>query len=182
MSMSPISSRYSTAVMLMQQLSPSQPTKIASTGTSDIVKIANGLSTTPGSAAKQASGLAFDFTVSQAVKDNGARKTDTSGSIIVAGIGGGEAVEQFDSWEALDTRIRTDGQMNDKQKNEWLAKASDMKTGFQGILDFKKSDLYAAITSGAYKSIMNDSIQAQLADDTSLSAMQAFVRGASVRK
>ncbi len=148
MSMSPISSRYSTAVMLMQQLSPSQPTKIASTGTSDIVKIANGLSTTPAAQRNRHPASLSTSPSANAVKDNGARKkTDTSGSIIVAGIGGGEAVEQFDSWEALDTRIRTDGQMNDKQKNEWLAKASDMKTGFQGILDFKKSDLYAAITS-----------------------------------
>ena len=182
MSLSPISSRYSTAVTLIQQLNPAQSAKTASGDTNDIVKIANGLSTAPGGAAKQASGLAFDFAVSQAVKDDGARKADAPGSIIVAGIGGGEAVEQFDSWEALETRIRTDGKMDDNQKSEWLDKASDMKKGFQGVSEFKKSDFYLSITSGAYKRVMNDSIQAQLADDTSLSTMQAFARGASGTK
>jgi hypothetical protein len=150
MSVSQIFSSYSTALTVLQQVGRAGSVKKASSDANDLIKTANGISTTPSSAAKQASGVAFSFTVSQSQRDE-AEKAETPTSIVIAGIGGGEAVERFGSWEAVEARIRTDGTMSNMQKSEWLDQVNGLKKAFQDVNDFRRSDLGIALESGDYQ-------------------------------
>ncbi|MFH6786989.1 MULTISPECIES: hypothetical protein [Methylobacterium] len=176
MSVGQISGRYSTALTLLQQVGQNQSTKAASDTTNNIIKTAQGISAAPGAAAKQASGAAFDFTVDQSLKDE-ANTADASGSIIMAGIGGGEAVERFDSWEALETRIRTDQKMDGKQKSYWLDQASALKQAVIETVAFQKSDTFLSLKSGSFK---DNAVQAYLSDSKSVSGIRSSLKDAPI--
>lgn len=161
MSLSQISARPSIAHTLLQ-VSPTNSAKTQSDATIEIVKAANGIATNWGDAAKQASGVALTFTISQAERDE-AQKADPMG-IVVSGIGGGEVVERFESWDALEARIRTDRTMNDRQKTEWLKWAADLKERFLKVEEFRKSDFYLGIKSGALMAAAKAAMQKHLAE------------------
>lgn len=162
MSLSQISARPSTAHMLLQA-SPTNSAKTQSDATIEIVKSVNGIATNWGDAAKQASGVALTFTISQAERDE-AQKAEPMGLIVVSGIGGGEVVERFESWDALEARIRTDRTMNDRQKTEWLKWAADLKRKSLESDELYKSDFFLGIKSGALMAAAKAAMQKHLAE------------------
>ncbi|WP_157085579.1 hypothetical protein [Methylobacterium sp. Leaf99] len=162
MSLSQISARPSTAHMLLQA-SPTNSAKTQSDATIEIVKSANGIATNWGDAAKQVSGVAFTFTISQAVWEE-AQKPQPQRAIVLSGIGGGEVVERFDSWEALEARIRTDRTMNDGQKTEWLNRVSQMKKSSLEADEYYKSDLFLGLKSGTLLPALKAATEKYLAE------------------
>lgn len=178
--MDQIYTRYSTALTLLKPMNQGNSEISAINPTLDIIKTANGISNAPGSAAKQASGVAFTFTVSQSQRD-AVQKGDEPGSIIIAGIGGGDAVERFDSWEALEARIRTDGTMDGSQKNHWLEQASSLQESSKELREFQSSDRYIGLKSGAVRSAMEVAVRNYLAESTSVADIKNSLGSAPIR-
>lgn len=115
MTVSQFASLSKTTLTLLQPLNQGEPAKAASDTTIEMIKTANGIANVPSAAAKQASTLVVNFATNQSSKSVG-QMGDEPESIVMAGIGGGEAVERFGSWEELETRILEDQKMDQVQK------------------------------------------------------------------
>jgi hypothetical protein len=142
MSVSQISARSSSVLSLLRELGRPPSAQPASGDANDLIKTAQGLSPAPGPAARQASGAAVIFNVTQAERDAArtaeAERERNWGPIILT-IGQSKVTEQFDSWAAVEKRVRDDRTMTADEKSTQLASLKDTQEAMENMRNFRQS-------------------------------------------
>lgn len=166
MSVSQISARSSSVLSLLRELGRPPSAQPASGDANDLIKTAQGLSPAPGPAARQASGAAVIFNVTQAERDAArtaeAERERNWGPIILT-IGQSKVTEQFDSWAAVEKRVRDDRTMTADEKSTQLASLKDTQKAMENIRNFRQSDLWIAMQSGEFERAVNVATEAEQA-------------------
>lgn len=134
--MTPISSLNSTALLILQQTSPSKGADQASGSETDILKVANGISSEPSEAKRSAAAAIGKFVVDAA---------PNPGKIIMAELGAA------DSWDELRERIDENVKFSSTEKTTWHARINELEKLFASVEEFKASDLYKDLVSGKLK-------------------------------
>jgi hypothetical protein len=166
MSVSQISARSSSVLSLLRELGRPPSAQPASGDANDLIKTAQGLSPAPGPAARQASGVAVIFNVTQAERDAArtaeAERERNWGPIILT-IGQSKVTEQFDSWAAVEKRVRDDRTMTADEKSTQLASLKDTQEAMESMRNFRQSDLWIAMQSGEFERAVNVATEAEQA-------------------
>jgi hypothetical protein len=166
MSVSQISARSSSVLSLLRELGRPPSAQPASGDANDLIKTAQGLSPAPGPAARQASGAAVIFNVTQAERDAArtaeAERERNWGPIILT-IGQSKVTEQFDSWAAVEKRVRDDRTMTADEKSTQLASLKDTQEAMENMRNFRQSDLWIAMQSGEFERAVNVATEAEQA-------------------
>ena len=166
MSVSQISARSSSVLSLLRELGRPPSAQPASGDANDLIKTAQGLSPAPGPAARQASGVAVIFNVTQAERDAArtaeAERERNWGPIILT-IGQSKVTEQFDSWAAVEKRVRDDRTMTADEKSTQLASLKDTQEAMDNMKNFRQSDLWIAMQSGEFERAVNVATEAEQA-------------------
>lgn len=166
MSVSQISARSSSVLSLLRELGRPPSAQPASGDANDLIKTAQGLSPAPGPAARQASGVAVIFNVTQAERDEArtaeAERERNWGPIILT-IGQSKVTEQFDSWAAVEKRVRDDRTMTADEKSTQLASLKDTQEAMESMRNFRQSDLWIAMQSGEFERAVNVATEAEQA-------------------
>lgn len=152
--MTSIASVNNAALQILQQTSPSNSSMQASGNETDILKIANGVSSEPSEGKKSAAAVIGKFAVDTA---------PTTGKIVVAGLG------SADSWDEMKELVNNNDDFSDADKKEWLSKLQDLQEAVSSVEAFKASDLYNSKTSGA----IAEQVKAFSADAEAASARNA---------
>ena len=181
MSVSQMSARSSSVLSLLRELGRPPSAQPASGDANDLIKTAQGLSPAPGPAARQASGAAVIFNVTQAERDAAAQRAKEPRSIIIA-IGQSQVAERFDNWGAVEDRIRSDRTMTDKEKNLQLAAIKDEPENDRYRSEFAQSDFYIALLSGEFKRAMDSAVETDRANDMAEAAefFKTYISGPPV--
>ncbi|POR41679.1 hypothetical protein CRT23_17295 [Methylobacterium sp. V23] len=181
MYVSEMSARSSSVLSLLRELGRPPSAQPASGDANDLIKTAQGLSPAPGPAARQASGAAVIFNVTQAERDAAAQRAKEPRSIIIA-IGQSQVAERFDNWGAVEDRIRSDRTMTDKEKNLQLAAIKDEPENDRYRSEFAQSDFYIALLSGEFKRAMDAAVETDRANDMAEAAefFKTYISGPPV--
>lgn len=163
MTVSQFSALSRATLKLLQPLNQVEHAKTASDTTIEMIKASNGITNAPSAAAKQASTLVVNFAMNHSSKSVG-QMGDEPESIVMVGIGGGEAVERFGSWEELETRILEDQKMDQVQKDYWLKKVSLARKDWKEIAEFKRSAFYQSLVLGEHQKAIDAAINSYLAE------------------
>ncbi|CDZ30507.1 hypothetical protein F4V89_22080 [Neorhizobium galegae] len=139
--MTAISSVNSTALLILRQPVAAASVQAGSSETgaaeSDILKIANGVSSEPAKASRQAAAAAGKLAVDSAPAD---------GKIVVAGLG------SADTWGEIEERVKADDSLSESQQQAWLGKLEKLQEIFASVKKFKGSASYEMARSGAHQS------------------------------
>lgn len=130
--MTSISPTNSTAVLTLLRPASTDTTGRAKDDT-DLVKIANGISSTPSSGMKSASAVIGQVAVESA---------PTKGKVIVADLG------EADSIAELVERVKGDIQFSAEQKETWIKHLNQLQDGVDAVDKLKSSDLWKSLTQG----------------------------------
>jgi hypothetical protein len=166
MSVSQMSARSSSVLSLLRELGRPPSAQPASGDANDLIKTAQGLSPAPGPAARQASGAAVIFNVTQAERDatrTAEAERERNWGPIILTIGQSKVTEQFDSWAAVEKRVRDDRTMTADEKSIQLASLKDTQEAMENMRNFRQSDLWIAMQSGEFERAVNVATEAEQA-------------------
>lgn len=145
-----ISSVNSTALLILRQTSPSTDTAQTSAGETDLVKVANGISSEPSDGKKSAAAAIGKFVVDTAPSPT---------KIIIAEPG------TADSWDEMRELVNNNDKLSDAKKKRWHEQIDQFEEQTSSWEEFKASELYEAMKSGKLKPPSVDDLPDAMSDE-----------------
>ncbi|TRB06427.1 hypothetical protein EXN61_14755 [Agrobacterium tumefaciens] len=130
-----ISSINTTALLILQRAVPANNASPADAAETDIVKIANGVSSQPSQGLKSGESVAAKFATDMA---------PSAGKIVIGGLG------SADSWGEMIELVKTHKELSNSEKTAWLEKINEFQSLEASFAAFKTGEFYQSVMSGEF--------------------------------
>jgi hypothetical protein len=130
-----ISSINNTALLILQHAAPANNILPVDAAETDIVKIANGVSSQPSQGMKSGESVAAKFATDMA---------PSAGKIVIGGLG------SADSWSEMVELVKNHKELSNSEKTAWLEKINEFQSLEASFTAFKTGEFYQSMISGEF--------------------------------